>query len=90
MKIALVAVALSPVPPALPKKELKAGGSSASAFGLLVAAALFGRRVRRHQRRETAEERHAIQLGHLIDWCDPTQGQTRGLCTFGHVHNVCP
>jgi BASS family bile acid:Na+ symporter len=40
IKIALVALALSPVPPILPGKELKAGGSRAYAIGLLVAAAL--------------------------------------------------
>jgi bile acid:Na+ symporter, BASS family len=41
VKIALVALALSPVPPVLPRKIVKAAGSSAYAFGLLVTAALF-------------------------------------------------
>ena len=40
IKIALVALALSPVPPVLPAKELKAGGSRAYTLGLLVAAAI--------------------------------------------------
>jgi len=40
VKIALVALALSPVPPILPKKQFKAGGSSNYVHGLLVAAAL--------------------------------------------------
>lgn len=41
VKIALVALALSPVPPILPKKELKAGGRAPYAIGLLVAIALL-------------------------------------------------
>lgn len=41
VKIALVALALSPVPPILPRKQLKAGGDSPYVFGLLVAAGLF-------------------------------------------------
>ena len=41
VKIALVALALSPVPPVLPKKQMKAAGASAYAFGLLVTAGLF-------------------------------------------------
>jgi bile acid:Na+ symporter, BASS family len=41
VKIALVALALSPVPPVLPKKEIKSGGTSAYAFGLLVTTGLF-------------------------------------------------
>jgi len=41
VKIALVALALSPVPPILPKNELKAGGGVPYVFGLLVAAGLF-------------------------------------------------
>lgn len=40
VKIALVALALSPVPPVLPGKEMKAGGSRAYTIGLLVAAAI--------------------------------------------------
>jgi BASS family bile acid:Na+ symporter len=39
--IALVALAVSPVPPLLPKKELKAGGHASYAVGLLVAIALL-------------------------------------------------
>jgi bile acid:Na+ symporter, BASS family len=39
--IALVALAVSPVPPMLPKKELKAGGHASYAVGLLVAIALL-------------------------------------------------
>ncbi len=41
VQIALVALSLSPVPPFLPMKELKASGSSTFVFGLMVAAALF-------------------------------------------------
>lgn len=41
VKIALIALALSPVPPVLPKKQLKAGGRASYAVGLLVAAALL-------------------------------------------------
>ncbi len=37
VKIGLVALAVSPVPPILPKKELKAGGHASYAIGLLVA-----------------------------------------------------
>ena len=39
VRIALVALALSPVPPILPKKQTAAGGRSPYVFGLLVAAA---------------------------------------------------
>jgi bile acid:Na+ symporter, BASS family len=39
VKVALVALAVSPVPPILPKKELKAGGDAPYAIGLLVAIA---------------------------------------------------
>src|SRR5277367_6624892 len=41
VKIAIVALALSPVPPILPGKQEKAGGRASYAIGLLVAAALF-------------------------------------------------
>jgi len=41
VKIALVALAISPVPPILPKKELKAGGHASYAVGLLVAIGLL-------------------------------------------------
>lgn len=41
VEIALVALALAPVPPILPGKQEKAGGRTAYAIGLLVAAALF-------------------------------------------------
>ncbi len=41
VKIALVALALSPVPPVLPKKTLKAGGRASYSVGLLAAAALL-------------------------------------------------
>jgi BASS family bile acid:Na+ symporter len=41
VKIALLALAVSPVPPILPKKELKAGGTASYAMGLLAAAALL-------------------------------------------------
>jgi bile acid:Na+ symporter, BASS family len=41
VKIALVALAISPVPPILPKKELKAGGHASYAVGLLVAIAIL-------------------------------------------------
>lgn len=41
VKITLIALALSPVPPLLPKKEFKAGGSGPYAVGLLVAMALL-------------------------------------------------
>lgn len=39
-KIALVALAVSPMPPILPKKQRKAGGTSSYAVGLLAASAL--------------------------------------------------
>ena len=39
VKIALVVIAVSPTPPILPKKALKAGGTEAYTIGLLVAAA---------------------------------------------------
>ncbi len=39
VKIALVALALSPVPPVLPKKQLKAGGHASYAISLLVVMA---------------------------------------------------
>lgn len=39
VKLALVALALSPVPPILPNKQTKAGGTSSYVIGLLVAAA---------------------------------------------------
>jgi BASS family bile acid:Na+ symporter len=38
VKVALVALSLSPVPPALPRRMLEAGGRSHQAFGLLAAA----------------------------------------------------
>ena len=41
VEIALGALSVSPVPPILPRKELKAGGKSSYAIGLLVAAALL-------------------------------------------------
>ena len=41
VKIALVALSLSPIPPLLPKKEMKAGGEASQAVGLLVAASLL-------------------------------------------------
>jgi len=41
VKVALVALAISPVPPILPKKQLKAGGREPYAIGLLVAIALL-------------------------------------------------
>jgi bile acid:Na+ symporter, BASS family len=41
VKIALVALAVSPVPPLLPNKELKAGGQASYAIGLLVVIALL-------------------------------------------------
>jgi bile acid:Na+ symporter, BASS family len=41
VKIALVALAVSPVPPILPKKQGKAGGRASYAIGLLVAAGLL-------------------------------------------------
>jgi BASS family bile acid:Na+ symporter len=41
VKIALIALAISPVPPLLPKKQRKAGGRASYAVGLLVAAALL-------------------------------------------------
>ncbi len=41
VKIALIALAISPVPPLLPKKQRKAGGRASYAVGLLVAAALI-------------------------------------------------
>lgn len=41
VKIALVALAVAPVPPLLPKEAMKAGGRSSYAIGLLVAASLL-------------------------------------------------
>src|SRR5262249_11140275 len=41
VEIAFVALAVSPVPPILPKKALTAGGSRSYALGLLVAAAII-------------------------------------------------
>ena len=41
VKLALVALALSPLPPLLPNKGIKAGGETSHAVGLLVAAALL-------------------------------------------------
>jgi BASS family bile acid:Na+ symporter len=41
VKIALVALAVAPVPPLLPRRLMKAGGEPSFAIGLLVAAALF-------------------------------------------------
>ncbi len=41
VKIALVALAVSPIPPLLPKKTLKAGGEASYAIGLVVAAAVL-------------------------------------------------
>lgn len=40
IEIALVALAISPVPPILPNKQRKAGGSASFAIGLLVAASI--------------------------------------------------
>src|SRR6185436_7474544 len=41
VEIALVALSLSPVPPLLPKKQLKAGGHESYAVGLLVALSIL-------------------------------------------------
>lgn len=41
VEIALVALAVSPVPPLLPRKGLEAGGGASYTFGLLVAASLL-------------------------------------------------
>jgi BASS family bile acid:Na+ symporter len=41
VKIALIALAFSPVPPLLPRKQIKAGGSGSYITGLLVAASLL-------------------------------------------------
>jgi bile acid:Na+ symporter, BASS family len=41
IKIALVSLAMSPVPPIFPKKQRTTGGRSSYAIGLVVAAALF-------------------------------------------------
>jgi BASS family bile acid:Na+ symporter len=41
LKIALVALAISPVPPLLPMKETKAGGESAYALGLMMVVSLL-------------------------------------------------
>jgi len=40
VRVALLAVAVAPIPPILPGKQLKGGGSRAHAFGLLVAVSL--------------------------------------------------
>src|SRR3954451_20636102 len=41
VEIALIALAIAPVPPLLPRKGLKAGGHAPYVFSLLVAAAVF-------------------------------------------------
>ena len=41
LEVALIALALSPVPPLLPNKELKAGGAPSYAIGVVVATALL-------------------------------------------------
>ena len=41
VKIALIALALSPIPPLLPKKQLKEGGEASQAVGFLVAASVL-------------------------------------------------
>ncbi|MGH9855063.1 MAG: bile acid:sodium symporter family protein [Blastocatellia bacterium] len=41
VKLALITLAVAPIPPLLPKKAMKAGGESSYAIGLLVAAALL-------------------------------------------------
>jgi BASS family bile acid:Na+ symporter len=41
LEIALIALALAPVPPILPGKEFKAGGATSSVVGILVATALL-------------------------------------------------
>src|SRR6478736_1734100 len=41
VEAALIAMALSPIPPILPSKELKAGGDPSYIIGVLVAAALL-------------------------------------------------
>jgi BASS family bile acid:Na+ symporter len=41
VEIALVALAISPIPPVLPKKMMKAGGTESYAIGLLVAVGLL-------------------------------------------------
>jgi len=41
VKLALITLAVAPIPPMLPKKAMKAGGESSYAIGLLVAAALL-------------------------------------------------
>lgn len=41
VEIALIALAVSPIPPVLPKKEFKAGGRASYAIGLVVAASLL-------------------------------------------------
>lgn len=41
LKVALITLAVSPIPPMLPKKALKAGGGASYTIGLLVAAALL-------------------------------------------------
>ena len=41
LEVALVTVALSPVPPVLPKKQVAAGGTSSYALGLVAVTAVF-------------------------------------------------
>src|SRR5262252_3516017 len=41
VKVALVTLAVAPIPPILPKKAVKAGGRSSYMFGLLVGAGLL-------------------------------------------------
>lgn len=42
VELALITLAVSPIPPLLPKKTLKTGGDSSYVIGLLVAAAVLG------------------------------------------------
>lgn len=41
IKVALILLSISPVPPLLPKRELKAGGGSSFTFNLLVTEAVL-------------------------------------------------
>jgi BASS family bile acid:Na+ symporter len=41
VEVVIVALALAPIPPLLPKKQVKAGGETSFIYGLIVAASLF-------------------------------------------------
>ena len=65
VRIALVALAISPIPPLLPKKQGKAGGSSSFALGLMVTMALLSRIE------ATGERRHSVYAPRAVAAATP-------------------